>query len=100
MPKLCLNCPFAPKEFFGKIDCYHWIPTVFFHATIFLKSPQRANNKTEGCIILVQTGCELLLQTRKVGKVDQSRFVLAIVSHHAMPYHNIYHRVDHEYKVA
>ena len=52
------------KRFFGKIDCYYCIPTVFFHATTFKKSPQRANNKTEGCIILAQTGCELLLQTR------------------------------------
>ena len=58
------KCPFAPKEIFGKIDCYYCVPTVFFHTTTFKKIPQRANNKTEGCIILGQTGCELLLQTR------------------------------------
>ena len=47
------------KRIFGKIDC---IPAVFFHATTFQKNPQRANNKTEGYIILAQTGCELLSQ--------------------------------------
>ena len=50
------------KRFFGKINCYYCIPTVLFHATTFQKKSQRANNKTEGCIILAQTGCELLSQ--------------------------------------
>ena len=59
---------FPQNRFFGKIDCYHCILTVFFHATPFKKSPQRANNKTEGCIILAQTGCKLLPQTRIFSK--------------------------------
>ena len=37
-------------------------PAAFFHAKTFKKSRQRANNKTTGCIILAQTGCELLPQ--------------------------------------
>ena len=52
------------KRFFGKIDCEYCLPTAFFHATTFKKSTQKANNKTEDCIILAQTGCKLLLQTR------------------------------------
>ena len=54
----------CPKRDFGKIDYYYCIPTVFFDATTFKKSPQRANNKTEGCIILPETRCEFLPQTR------------------------------------
>ena len=54
-----------------------------------------------GCIILAQTKCKL---TSPKGnffeKVDQHCFDLAIVSHHAMWYQNICHRVGHEYKVA
>ena len=50
------------KRIFGKIDCDYCLPTVFFHAKTFKKSSQKANNKTEDCIFLVQTGCELLLQ--------------------------------------
>ena len=52
------------KRLFGKIDCYYCIPTAFFHATTFKKSSHRAYNKTESCIILAQTQCELLLETR------------------------------------
>ena len=85
------------KRFFGKIDCYLFIPTVFFHATTFQKKSQRGNNKTEGCIIMAQTGCELFSQNGFFGKVDQHCFGLAIASHHAMSFQNICHRVDHEY---
>ena len=50
------------RRFFGKIDCYCYMPTVFIHATTFPENSQRANNKTEGYIILAQTGCELPFQ--------------------------------------
>ena len=50
------------KRYFGKIDCYHCIPTVYLHAKTFKKKPQRANRKTEGCIILAQIGYKLLTQ--------------------------------------
>ena len=68
--------------------------------TTFKKSPQKANNKTEDCIILAQTGCELLLQTRIFGKVHQHCFGPAIVSHHALSFHENCHRLDRENKVA
>ena len=48
------------KRYFGKFGCYYCIPSVFFHATTFQKNHQRANHKTEGCIIFAQTGCDLL----------------------------------------
>ena len=56
------------KRFFGKIDCEYCLPTAFFHATTFKKSTQKANNKTEDCIILAQTGCELFLQAESFWK--------------------------------
>ena len=51
------------KRFFGKTECDYCLPVVFSHTTTFKKSPQKANNKTEDCIILAQSGGELLLQT-------------------------------------
>ena len=90
------NCPFAPKEFFGKIDCYYRIPTVFFHATTFKKIPQRQ----KVAWFWPKLGTSYFSKQEFFGKVDQNCFVLPIVSHHAMPYQNICHRADHEYKVA
>ena len=84
------------KKVFGRIECCYCIPTVFFHATTFKKNSQRANNKTEGCKILAQTGCELLPQIRFLWKSWLAS--LAIISHHAMSNQNIHQRIDHEYK--
>ena len=64
MAQIESKLPICPRRDFGKIDYYYCIPTVFFDATTFKKSPERANNKTEGCIILLQTRCEFLPQTR------------------------------------
>ena len=52
--------PICPKRdfFFGKICCYYYLPTVFFHAIAFQKYSQRENQETEGCITLAQIGCE------------------------------------------
>ena len=54
---------------FGKIDFEYCMTIVFFYATIFKKIPQKANNKTEDCIILAQTWCELYLQTTMFWKI-------------------------------
>ena len=61
-PNLIQIAHLSRKSFFGKIDCYYCIPTVFFHATTFKKNPQRTNNKTKTSIILAQTGYQLLLK--------------------------------------
>ena len=53
-------CP--KRDFFGKIECYYCLPTVFFHTTEFQKIPQRENQGTEGWIILDQIRCDLLAQ--------------------------------------
>ena len=62
-------CPYWSKlsilpqnRYFGKIDCYYCMPTVYLRAKTFLKNPQRANHKIKGCIILAQIGCKLLTQ--------------------------------------
>ena len=100
LPKLDPNCPFARKRYFGKFGCYYCIPSVFSHATTSQKNNQRANHKAEGCIILAQTGCDLLPKKFFFGKVDQNCFSLSTVSHHAMSFQINRHRVDQENKVA
>ena len=37
---------FPQEIFFGKIECYYCLPTVFYHATTVQKSPQMANHET------------------------------------------------------
>ena len=37
---------FPQEIFFGKIECYYCLPTVFYQATTFQKSPQMANHET------------------------------------------------------
>ena len=88
------------KSFLTKIDCYCCIPIAFFHATTFKNIPQKENNKTEGCIRWPKLGVIYFSKQEFFGKVEQHYFGLAIVSHHVIPYQNIGHRVDHEYKVA
>ena len=50
---------FPQKRYFGKVDCYYCMSTVFFHTTKYQKNPQRSNHNTESSIILAQTECEL-----------------------------------------
>ena len=88
------------KRFLAKLTVIIVCPLYSFMLQHLKKSPQRANNKTESCIIFAQTGCELLSQTRIFRKVDHYCFDLAFAFHHAIPYQNICHRVDREYKVA
>ena len=62
LPKQGPNCPFSPKEMFWQSCLLLCIATLFLLATAFQKNSQRANHKTEGCIILAQSGCDLLPQ--------------------------------------
>ena len=62
LPKQGPNCPFSPKEMFWQSCLLLCIATLFLLATTFQKNSQRANHKTEGCIILAQSGCDLLPQ--------------------------------------
>ena len=41
-----------------EIDCYYYLPTLFFHAT-FEKVPQIANHESQGCIDLAQSWPQL-----------------------------------------
>ena len=93
--------PICPKEvFLAKLTVTIVYLLYSFMLQYFKKNLQRVNNKTESCIILAQTGCELFPKREFFGKVVQHCFGLAIVSHHAIAYQNTCHRVDHECKVA
>ena len=84
-PKLDPNYPFCPKIYcLEKLTVTIVYLLYTFILQHFKKNPQRANYKTDVCIILAQIGCEFLPPKILFGKVDQNCFGLTIPSCHVI----------------
>ena len=93
------SCLFTQKDIFWQSWLLLYLPTVFFHATIFQKNHQTANHETERGIILAQFRCELLLQKWLFWKSWLTLLWSNNCVHHATSFQKNPQKVDHESEV-
>ena len=88
------------KRFFGKIDCYYCLQTVFFYVTTSRKILKEQILRLKVAYFWAKLGASYFPKRNLFVKGNQHCFGLTIVYHDAMSFKKNYHRTDNENKVA